>query len=186
VKSGYEKRRETYKIEADDTQEIKDLKGKIMNLVNEAYQKLIDREYRRSYRKKVISDYQVHSGADLLISNAEAELFIRNDINLSFDLYESIYDMLPDRPELKAGYGYLLMKRYKGIDKDKYVYGKKLLDEAITQAPNSQKVRLFKGKRYVLEGQMNMAINEFTAILNANPSNAFAKLELGRIKGKEG
>lgn len=174
-----------YEIRTDDSERVKALKKEIKEILKEAYEKLMDDEFRKKYRNQIVGEYRIKLGTDLLYEKAETEIFLREDPNSAMELFSTLVEVGDRRPKVIAGLGCCLVQKYINLDKGKMREGEELIERAIKEAPSDEHVYLYSARRYAIKGSINSAIQELQKVLQLKPGHPEALRQLKKLTGKE-
>jgi len=181
ISTADEKRKKEFSIREKDTQEIVELKKKILNKVDEAYNFLKIEKNRIAYRKEILDKFKVESGALILFEKGEISLELRYNLDEAFELYNSAHDLAPNNIDYAAAFGFVKHKRFKTTNTALSREGEKLVEMAVSKNPKSYYTRYYRARLYEEKGMIPQAIQELKAAIDINPSKLTARDMMKRL-----
>lgn len=186
INAALDKRKREFRLRDTDLPEIKNLKTKILERVDEAFNFLKDEKNRIEYRKKILDKFAVATGAQVLFEKGEISLELRQNVQEAYELFASAYDLATQNLDYAAAYGYIKYRRYKTTDIQEARKGEALVELAVAQNPRSYYTHYYKARLLEDKGMIPSAVQELKTAIAIAPTKMTAKDMLKRLTKSSG
>ncbi len=179
AKSDIEKKRE--KAEGAELALLEEL----MRHVETAYDTLHSHKKRMEFRSKIFDDSIIETNSEIFRQKAESFLFTKDEYAEAIAEAESALEIYEDDPESYAVLG--LAKFLLAYPRDTKVYeeGRELMNRSREMAPKSEMVNMCLGMMYRRENMHDRSMKFYKKVLEVNPGNKFARIEIREIETGE-
>lgn len=183
VRIGYEKRvAEQEKVLAKSAGLELHLQERLLDDFKKAYERIKTIELRRAYRNEIFDSDFIVFGSDILRQKGESYLFTKEETDLAIDELTTAIEVYDRDGEYYATLGLAQFYKYFQRDIASTEDARRMVRKGYTMKPQSEVTNLCMGLMYKREKRKEKAVEYLTKVVNANPRNRFAALELEEAK----
>ena len=183
IRNGYEKSKREMEKEITNAKDLElELLKELMRNVELAFDTLRTHKKRMEFRSSVFDESIIEANSEIFRQKAESFLFTKDMFADAIKEAESAMEIYQGDGETFAVLG--LAKFFFGYPGNKAVYehGRELLNLGKKMLPTSEMVNLCLGMMYRKEKMIERARKYYSTVLEINPGNRFARLELKEIE----
>jgi len=183
IRLGYEKRIAEQKrmlAKADGLE--RHLQERLIEDFKNAYESIKTVELRRQYRNKIFDPDFIVFGSDILRSKGESFLFTKEETDLAIEELATAIEVYEKDGEYYSVLGLAYFYKYYQRDIAKTEEARRNIRKGYSMKPDSEISNLCMGLMFKREKRKDKAAEYLSKVIEINPRNRFAILELEEVK----